>query len=82
LQLLGKFYNNLVHFVVIGYISSRFGMLHLERSGNAGDNVRIVSNRRRTMSHKTISLFVSTDVQENKADLLRSSVPKKAGSCF
>jgi hypothetical protein len=30
----GVFYGHLVHFVVIWYIFTRFGMLHREKSGN------------------------------------------------
>jgi hypothetical protein len=35
---LGIFYDNLVYFVVIWYISRRFGILYQEKSGNTGSS--------------------------------------------
>jgi hypothetical protein len=34
LQRIGKFYGHFVHFVLIWYISPRFGILDQEKSGN------------------------------------------------
>jgi hypothetical protein len=41
LRPIGNFRGHLVHFVVIWYIFSRFGMLYQEKSGNPGSNVCI-----------------------------------------
>jgi hypothetical protein len=39
LRPLEMFYGHLVYFVVIWYISPRFGILYQEKSGNAGAQV-------------------------------------------
>jgi hypothetical protein len=41
LRPIGNFRGHSVHFVVIWYIFSRFGMLYQEKSGNPGSNVCI-----------------------------------------
>jgi hypothetical protein len=43
----GLFYDNLVRFVVICYILSRFGMLYIEKSGNPGCRDEVVGRGRK-----------------------------------
>jgi hypothetical protein len=50
----GIFYGRLVHFVVIWYIFSRFGMLHRAKSGNPGF-IEIL--KMRTMEIKSLLIY-------------------------